>query len=398
MASASYLQRDGHDVTVIDRVAPGESCSFGNAGGLSPGAVAPVATPGILKQIPSWLADPMGPLAIRWSYLLPALPWLLRFVRASEPERVERIAKALRDLLGPVFESYDPIVRAAGAEDLIHRVGQLYAYGSEAAFQGDATGRELRRRNGVQFEVLERDQIRQMEPALAPIFVKAVHFGAHGHCADPLGLVQRLAARVAAAGGRILRDEVRDIEAGPAGGSVIVTSSGRHAADAVVVAAGAWSHRLAARLGDRVPLETQRGYHVTVADPGVAPRRNVMWAERKFVATPMAMGLRVAGTVEIAGLKAAPDYRRADVLLKQAAIMYPGLRTDAVTKWMGHRPCTPDTLPVIGPATRRAGVFYAFGHGHTGLSGASTTGKVIAEIVGGRPSSIDLAPFRADRF
>ncbi|MFP6742525.1 MAG: FAD-dependent oxidoreductase [Alphaproteobacteria bacterium] len=398
MACAGYLQRDGHAVTVVDRVAPGEGCSFGNAGGMSPGSVVPLSMPGTSAQVMKWLFDPLGPLSLRPSYLPRLIPWLLRFKRAGSPERVEQISIALRALHEDLFECYDPLIRAAKAEDLIVRDGQMYVYQSEESFRQDAAGRDLRRARGVVVEELDSDQIREREPALAPIFERAAFFPEHGHCRDPHALVRRLAEQFQRAGGTILRRHVNGFEIGPDGPTRLHADGGDIDCSALVIAAGAWSHRLAARLGSKVPLETQRGYHVTVADPGVAPRRIVMWADRKFMATPMEHGLRFAGTAEFAGLDAPPDYRRARALLDHGRIMYPGLKDEHVSEWMGHRPCLPDSLPVIGRSPRFPAVHYAFGHGHTGLTGASMTGQFIADLVAGRPPVIDVAPFRVDRF
>lgn len=398
MCCASYLQRDGHQVTVVDSAAPGENCSFGNAGGLSPGSIVPVAMPGMLRQVPKWLMDPLGPLAIRWGYLLPVLPWLIRFVRAGRIDRVEEIATALRALLSPVFESYDSIARGAGAEGLIHKSGQMHVYRSDEAFRKDSLGWKLRRERGCEIEEIDADQIRQIEPALAPIFVRGIHFPTHGHCANPFKLVQMLAEQFVRSGGTLLRRRVTGFRMGESGPTALRTDGGDVLVEHLVIAAGAWSHILSKQLGSSVPLESQRGYHVTVADPGVAPRINIMWADAKFMATPMEMGLRFAGTVELAGLDAEPDWRRARVLLEQGKVMYPNLRDAKVSQWMGHRPCTPDTIPVISRSPHHGRVHYAFGHGHTGLSGASTTGRVIADLVAGRKPAIDVSPFRVDRF
>ena len=199
-------------------------------------------------------------------------------------------------------------------------------------------------------------------------------------------------------GCRLVRAEVRHFELRGDGVKLLHTEAGSIAADFIVVAAGAWSHRLAAQFGDRVPLESQRGYHVTMGDPGVPARRMVNWVGRRVFATPMGMGLRFAGTVEIVGLKAEPNWRRADVLAGLGKRMYPDLNTRSVTRWMGHRPCLPDSLPVIGPAPRAKGVFYAFGHQHVGMCGAAGTGRTIAELVNGEKPQISIEPFRVDRF
>jgi glycine/D-amino acid oxidase-like deaminating enzyme len=398
MCVASYLQRMGLGVTVVDGVKPGTGCSFGNAGALSSGSCVPIATPGVARQIPKWLLDDMAPLAVSWRYLPRALPWLLRFVASAKPEVVARSADALIALTRPVFDNLLPLVKEAGADSLIHRAGQLHVYSTHAAFEGDRLGLDLRRQRGVAFEVLDAQEIRQFEPALAPIFQKAVLFPDHGHCANPFALVDALAAAFQREGGKIIQLRVLDIELGADGPLALVTDAGPMRVETLVVAAGAWSHRLARRLGHEVPLETQRGYHVMLADPSVTPRRNVQWAEGKFIATPMEMGLRFAGTVEIAGLDAPPRYSRADRLLEQGRTMFPGLGGGAVTKWMGHRPCLPDSVPVIGPSDRLRNTYFAFGHGHLGLTCASTTGRLVAELVTGAKPCIDPAPYRIGRF
>ena len=398
MCTASYLQRAGANVTVLDPVEPGRSCSFGNAGGLSPGSCVPVAFPGMLRQIPKWLMDPTAPLVMRWSYLPIAMPWLLRFIKASSRREVERSAAALSALIRPVFDSYKPLLAETKAEDLVRRHGQLYVYQSEAAYQGDAFGWELRRRHGAEFEVLSAEQIRQAEPSLAPIFTKAVSLPEHGYCIDPFGLVQALADSVRRNGGTIVPQRVLDVEMDGEKPRALVTAAGRHPTDTVVVAGGAWSHQLARKFGHKVPLEAQRGYHAQLSSPSVTPRTTVMWAEKKFLATPMQMGLRFAGTVELAGLDAPPDYKRADTLLEFGKQMFPGLTGSEVSRWMGHRPCLPDSVPVIGPSPNVKNVFFAFGHGHLGLSCASTTGRLIAELVTGAKPCIDPTPYRIDRF
>jgi D-amino-acid dehydrogenase len=358
----------------------------------------PLATPGILRQVPGWLFDKDGPLFLRPGYLPKALPWLWRFVKASERKVVEASADGLRALQAPLFENLDPLLAEAGARDLVRRNGQIYAYSSEAGFAGDAYGRELRRSRGVSFDILGEDEIRQMEPALAPIFRKAVFYPEHGNCLDPYRLVAALADAFRSNGGTVLQRRVHAIAPGSGGPVRLETDGGAMDTDSLVVAAGAWSHTLAKQLGHKVPLETQRGYHVTIEAPSAVTNRGIMWAERKFIATPMEMGLRLAGTVEFAGLDAAPDYARADALMRQAQEMFGGLEGKSVSKWMGHRPCLPDSLPVIGPSPQARNVFFAFGHGHVGLTCASTTGRLVSELVAGTTPCIDPEPYRIDRF
>lgn len=395
---AGWLQRKGLSVTLVERDAPGEATSFGNAGSLSPTAVLPVAMPGMLPQIPGWLLDPLGPLVVRWSYLPRALPWLWRFLRCANVEQMWRTANALRPLLGPIFECYEPLVRNANAADLIRREGCLYVYDSEQEYRASSQANNMRRKLGAVLEDLSESDIRRMEPALAPCFRWATYAPENAFTVNPQRLTRAIADQVVAEGGRLVRTQARSIEVRGGGRVAVRTVDGDLSAHAVVVAAGAWSRELAASVGDRIPLETQRGYHVTLSHPGVPVNRMVNWVRRRLFATPMEMGMRFAGTVEIAGLAAEPNWARADVLLDLARRMYPDIDASAVSRWMGHRPCLPDSIPVIGPSPRAARVFYAFGHGHVGMCGAAGTGRTIAELVSGEEPQVDIRPFRADRF
>jgi len=398
IACASYLRRDGHAVTVVDMRPPGEYCSFGNAGALSPGSCVPYGLPGVLKRVPGWLMDPQGPLTIRPAYLPRALPWLMRFIAASQPDRIPGIARALRSLLGGTFEAYAPLLAAAGAADLVRQTGYLFVYESAAGLAGDARSWRIRREHGVVCEEIGRERIREMEPALRDIYTHGVWLPEQGHCVNPERLTKALAAQFERDGGTLRRAQVLDVEVGPDGPRALVTDAGRLPVETLVICAGAHSHEFSSRVGDRVPLETQRGYHVTIENPTVNLQRPVSSGEGKFFVTPMEMGLRIAGTVEFAGLEAPPDYARADALHERARRMFPELAGSRVTRWMGHRPQIPDTLPVISRGSKFANVWHAFGHGHLGLTCAAPTGRLLAELIAGRPPHIDPAPYRVGRF
>jgi D-amino-acid dehydrogenase len=398
---AAWLQRKGMAVTLIERAGPGEATSFGNAGSISPSAVMPVAMPGMLRQIPGWLSDPLGPLTVRPSYLPRALPWLIRFLLCANRVQMWRSAQALRSLLAPVFECYEPIVKNANAEGLIRREGIIYLYDSEAEFLASKASEGIRRKLGAVLEDVSATDIQRMAPGVAGSFRWGTYAPENGFTLNPHRLTSALVEQVTADGGQLIRGEARDIKTRK--GEVVVhlsreNASDQLAADAVVVAAGAWSHRLTACVGDRIPLETQRGYHVTVADSGVRMNRMLNWVRPRVFATPMDVGMRFAGTVEIAGLEAAPNWKRADALLELGRRMFPDMNTASVSRWMGHRPCLPDSLPVIGASPRAQNVFYAFGHGHIGMCSAAGTGRTIAELIAGEAPQIDLSPFRADRF
>ncbi len=398
VCAALSLRREGFRVTLIEREGPGEGASFGNGAVIGEESVVPVAMPGILGKVPGMLFDRRGPLALRWSYLPRLAPWLLRFAAASRADRVEEISIALKALLEGTFEAFDRLLALADARDMLRRTGWLAVYETERGFADYRPALEIQRRRGVRFDVLETEQLRQFEPALAPIFARGIHYPDVAYTLDSRRLVQVLAAAFQRRGGALEIAEARGFEIGPAGPRSVVTDQGSLPCAAVVIAAGAWSKLLAAQLGSRPPLETERGYHVQFPEPGVLPRLPIYSTERAFVASPLEVGLRVAGTVELAGLEAAPNWDRAEVLLGHARRWFPGLETGGMTRWMGFRPSMPDSLPVIGRAPRFSNVVFAFGHGHCGMMMAARTGEIVAALLADRDPGLDMSPYRVDRF
>src|SRR5437763_2150072 len=366
LCTALWLQRDGHRVFLVEPGTPGEGASFGNAGCLNGSSVTPMAMPGVIKQVPRWLMDPLGPLALRWQYLPKILPYLVRFVGSATPEKVRAQARAMRPLVGPTVPLVRELAKMAGADTLVHQRGHLYVYRSAEALAKDGFAWALRRDNGVEVDEFDADELRQLEPALSREYVRGLLVRENGHTTNPLGLVTALVEHFRRQGGEVVRARALGfrLEGGRLG--AIRSNAGDLPADAAIVCAGAHSKPLAAALGDRVPLETERGYHLMISDPEAMPRIPTADADGKFVATPMELGLRLAGTVELAGLDAPPDWRRSRILLTQARRMLPGLAArheeDRITMWMGHRPSLPDSLPVIGPSRASPDVIYAFGH------------------------------------
>jgi D-amino-acid dehydrogenase len=399
VCSAAWLQRDGHTVTFIDPREAGEACSFGNAGSLSPSACLPVGMPGMWKKVPKWLLDPEGPLTIRPAHLPVILPWLIRFLRASSREEVSRIAAAMRGLLKPVFEAYEPLLQRAGATGLVRRTGCLYVYSSREAANQWKWGMDLRRSLGVELRDVDSDELADMEPDLKGRFRFGHYAPDNGSAADPSALVKAIYAQAIRDGAAHLKKTVAGFETANGAVKALRFDDGSGIdVDGVVIAAGAWSAKLARQVGARVPLESQRGYHVTVASSNLQLGRTVMATEYNMMVNPMAMGLRLAGTVELAGLDVPPRYARADALLKKGKELFPHLDTSKTSLWMGHRPCLPDSMPVIGRAPRAENAWLAFGHGHVGMCGGATTGREVANLVAGRAPEIDLSPFRPDRF
>jgi D-amino-acid dehydrogenase len=398
LCTALYLQRTGRTVTVVERGWPGDGASGHNAGVFSIGNCVPTATPGVVRSVPRMLRDPLSPLAIRWTYLPRLAPWLVRFLLASRRSTVERASVALHSLIELALDAYRPLIAGRDAEQLVRPGGLLYGYLDDRSFVAAGFDIELRARRGVVFEIVDNRRIEQLAPALAGRFGYGLYLPDAPYTVDSRRLTGALAAEMVAAGGELHCADVVDFQGGRRRVDAVVTSAGRIPTEAVVVAAGAWSRRLARRLGVRVPLDTERGYGVDLPDPGVSLGFPVISADHHFALTPTATGLRLSGTDELAGLAAPANYARADRLVEAAQTVFPELRADGATRWMSFRPSLPDALPVIGRAPGYANAYLAFGHGHVGLTLAAITGRLVQELADGKPPSVDLAPFRPDRF
>lgn len=405
VASALELLRDGQRVTLVEPGDPGgeQSASYGNGCWLSPASVVPVSMPGLWRQVPGYMLDPLGPLTLRWRYLPRALPWLLRFLAAgASVARAERLSRAMGKLVADCPERHAALAGEAGVGGLIRRDGLLYVFPDRADFAASAFSWRLRAGQGVRWEELDEKALRQREPALDRRYRFAV-FVEHGaHCTDPGAYVAALAAHAQALGAelRCARASGFAIEGGRL--RAVRTDAGDIACDRAVIAAGAWSKALARAAGDAVPLESERGYHVVIRDPGFELRHTIMPSDGKMANTMTPQGLRIAGQVEIAGIDAAPNWKRAKILRDFALKTYPGLPRDLeaerVAMWMGHRPSMPDSLPCIGAASGCADVVHCFGHGHTGLASGPLSGRLAADLIGGGSPAIDLAPYAPGRF
>ena len=396
---ALHLQNEGFAVTLLDRGGPGEATSSGNLGGFGVASCPPLAMPGVLRKVPGMLLDGGAPLRIRWSHAPRALPWFLRFAANARRERAEANAAARQSLLDRVHEAIDPLVAEAGAGHLMSRTGLMFTFESEATFRGAAYAFDLRRRNGVRMDLLDGDEARQVQPALSTNVVRAFRVVDFSHTLDPLRLVQALAELFQRRGGALVRGAVRGFEIDDANRvRAIHTAVGRAPVERVVVAAGVWSRKLAAMLGSRVPLEAERGYHAMYHGAEVRMNGGIISVDRSIAVTPMRDGIRAGGIAEFAAPDAPPDPAITRRVRRHAQALFPALASDRVTDWMGPRPSHPDSKPVIGRSPRHRNAWFAFGHDHLGLTMGGITGRLVSELVAGKPPSVDLAPFRPDRF
>lgn len=399
MTTALALQRQGHAVSVLDPHGPGEGASYGNAGFLATELIDPLATPATLRKAPRLWLDPHGALALPLRYLPRLAPWLMRFVAAARPARVARGRQALAALNGAAVAAWRRCLADIGAEEELVASGYLLVWESDRGRAAAKAQMAHLRHWGVEVEWLEAAALRQREPGLTGTLSHGLYFpGAH-QVRDPHALVRRLAEAVEARGGELCRVRVDRLE--PRGEGVrLHTDAGTWEAARAVIAAGAWSHRLAKGLGLDVPLETERGYHLTLPERGPALRQPVGSAERRCVMTPMSCGLRVVGFTELGGLSLSPDRRRYASLRRHAGALLAdkaGLDHSA-EEWMGFRPTLPDSLPVIDTHPDYPVVHFAFGHQHLGLTQAAITAELLAARIAGESPALDLAPYRVTRF
>lgn len=404
VCTAMALTEDGYRVTLVEPGPIGgeQAASFGNGAWISPASVVPISMPGIWKKIPGYLLDETGPLTIRWRDLPRLLPWLMRFIAAGfTEERVQKAAGALATLLLDSPEQHRRIAEAIGRPELIRSSGLLYAYPGRQEFEAEELAWRLRRQNGVCWEEIEADALHDLEPSLCKRYTFAAFVRNGAHCFDPGFYVASIVGHLLQVGVRLVRARATDFEI--AGGRLksVRTDTGAIECDAAVIAAGIHSKYLAARCGDCVPVESERGYHVVIPSPDAGPSIPVMSSDSKAANTRVSAGFRIAGQVEIAAVDAPPNWRRPEILLQQAINAYPSLdaivQSSGKNRWMGHRPSTPDGLPIICHSSATRDVIYAFGHGHVGLASAPATARLVSALVSER-SSVSNHAFSLERF
>ena len=398
LSTALFLQDDGHEVTLVDPAKPGSGTSSGNAGILSVSSVTPLITPETLKALPAMLANPLGPLRLRWRHLPTLLPWLARAALASRGATVERATIGIQALASRALRAHEVLIQRAGAGDLLRSGGWLkVALDQPSLDRLVAAEAPLLERFGISFEVLGRGELQELEPALSSEVAGGLWLTANREITHPQAYSDRLAALFLERGGEQRTSRARGlaIENGRVTG--VLTTEGTIAGDALVVAAGAFSSQLAKEAGHVVPLETERGYHLML--PHTSPRlgRPIYFSDPGFLLAPMDPGIRLTSGVELASLEAPPDFRLPRRLLPLARRFVPGLEQKVLSEWQGFRPSLPDSLPVIGASRRHANVYLAFGHQHLGLTLGPITGRIIADLVAGRDPGLDMARYAPDR-
>lgn len=397
LSSALMAQARGLSVTVVDREGPATGASAGNAGAFAFTDILPLASPGILKKAPKWLLDPLGPLTIPPAYALQIAPWLYRFWRACSPHAVAASTTAQTAMMDLSRAELEPFLAATGTLSMLRKDGNLQVYESEAEFRASLPGWEARTAHGIEFRHMAAEEMAEVQPGLSSRFIRGTFTPGWWSIADPKDYVLALAERFKANGGKILRAEVTGLQ--PKGEGVYIQTTGEPlTADKVVLAAGAFSHRIAATLGERIPLETERGYNTTLPAGALDLRCQVTFGSHGFVVSRLSTGIRVGGAVELGGLTLPPNYKRSEAMLRKAKAFLPDLKTEGGRQWMGFRPSLPDSLPAIGRSKALPNVVYAFGHGHLGLTQSSGTARIVADLLTDQTPPVDLTPFSPQRF
>lgn len=398
LSAAIVAQARGLSVTVLDREGPAAGASAGNAGAFAFTDILPLASPGILKKAPKWLLDPLGPLSMPPAYAFQIAPWMFRFWRACSPKHVAHSTTAQTALMDLSKAELEPFLQESGTLPMLRKEGNLQVYEGEAELKASLPGWQARADHGIEFRHLDAAGMAEIQPGLAPRFSHGTFTPGWYSISDPRLYTLALAAHFRAAGGTIERAEVTALRPLEDGVEVVTADGGARRAAKVVLAAGAFSHRIARTIGENIPLETERGYNTTLPSDAFDLRTQVTFGGHGFVVTRLSTGIRVGGAVELGGLKLAPNFRRSEAMLKKALAFLPGLRPVGGVQWMGFRPSLPDSLPAIGHARATQRIIHAFGHGHLGLTQSAGTARIVADLLTGEAPAIDIAPFSPQRF
>lgn len=401
MCTAVALQQRGMRVKVIDEREPGTGTSFGNAGLVSVDSCIPIAMPGMVKNVPRWLTDSSGPLSVRPSYLPCAASWLFRWVKSGASEKnALRLGRALRQLHKDAVSQYRSLLGEEYFAEVIRITGQLHVWESAHKTPTDLLGERIRAQNGVVPQELSGQEIFDLIPEMDRSIRRAEFYDKNGYVASPYLLVQRLFKIFMDNGGAFLHQKVNGISRQAETGRYrVITATQDLNAERLVICSGAWSMRVLKGLGISIPFDTERGYHVSFDRNALDFKIPVLHKERAFGVTPMVDNIRVAGFVEIAGLDAAPNFQREAVLISHAKRLFPQLDVSLKKNfWLGLRPSTPDSLPVLGGLASMPNLYFGFGHGHTGITGAPKSAEILANMITGVANTIDVTPYDINRF
>ena len=390
------LSKKGIPVTIFDKNEPGSMSSYGNAGHFSPYAVVQLNRPDVIYDIPKMLLSSYGPLALKWNYIPKMLPWIIKYLKSSTKKSMMHTTKFMHQILDLSLDAYDEILSEIDTTNLVERKGIIYIW-TNKNLKSRKMEIKIRKDLGIKQRLLSREEVLELEPNLRPVFDAGVIYDYAYHARDPKGITKKLFELFLKLGGKFKKEEVTNVEQTRYNQTQIKTNSGNFAFEKIVLASGAFSKKLTDQLGEKIPLDTERGYHIHYKKMDHLLKRPVIFLDRGFGMTPMNQGLRAVGTVELGGFDNPISKKRIDYIDKCAKELLPQLG-DFQDEWLGFRPTLPDFLPVIGPSLKNRNIIYAFGHHHLGWTLGAITGKIVSGIVNEEKTNLDLTPYSSARF
>ena len=397
ISNALFLQKKGFNVTIFDRDEPGShAASYGNAGHFSPYASLSLNRTDVLADVPAMLLSSTGPLALKWNYVPKMIPWFMKFIFNTTKNKMMHTAKNMHQILDLALPAYDELFDEIDLEGLVENKGILYIWNEK-----DLKSRELeikvRNDLGIEQKLLSKKEILELEPNLNPVFDAGVIYEKAMHARDPHGILKAIFRLFLKKGGKFIQENIISLEQKNVNQTIIKSEKEEYIFEKTVLASGAFSKKFTDQLGENIPLDTERGYHVHFKKKDHLISRPVIFLDRGFGLTPMNQGLRAVGTVELGGLKNPPTKKRIDYIIKCAQELLPELGKHQ-DEWLGFRPTLPDFLPIIGPSLKNRNIIYAFGHHHLGWTLGAVTGKIVSGIVAEEKTNLDLSPYSSKRF
>ncbi len=398
VCNALFLQKKGIDVTLFDKDEPGCAASYGNAGHFSPYASLQLNRSDVLSDVPAMLLSSRGPLALKWNYFLKMLPWFSKYIMSCSEKKMMHTAKYMHQILDISLDAYDELFADINLDGLVEKKGIMYVW-EKKGIKSRKIEIDIREKLGVKQKILNSKEVHDLEPNLKPFYDGGVFYEYARHARNPKKIIEKLFTDFLKKGGKFKKTNINNInfkDQKP----ILITESDKLLFDKVVIACGAFSKKLTDKLDEKIPLDTERGYHIHFKNYSNLLSRPVVWADRGFGITPMEQGLRVVGTVEFGGLENPLSKSRIKNLILNAKDMLNGLpeNEDHEDEWLGFRPTLPDFLPVIGKSKNYNNVYYSFGHHHLGWTLGAISGKIVSKMILGEKTNLDLTPYSSSRF
>ncbi len=398
VSTAIWLQRSGFKVTIIDQKGPATGASHGNAGILAASSIIPVPNPSLIKKLPFYLLSKDSPVFFKMSYLPKMFPFLISYLSKSNLREVNKYAERMTPLIFDTVCQHKSLAKGTGAEKFISYQDYCFGYETEENFLNDKKVWKLRQKHGLPFEVVNGNEFSNFDPFYKDLFDVIVKCKNHGKINDPGLYVKTLCDHFLSQGGELIISKVNDISSKNLNDAIVKIESDSLIANKIVVATGAWSKKILKKFKIKMPLESERGYHVEYVEPNFYPKVPMMLTSKKFVITPMDGRIRVAGLVEFAGLKTLKRKPPLNLLKNKIKDLFPNLECKEKIEWLGHRPALVDSLPMLGYLDKNKQILVAFGHQHLGLTAGAKTGRIVSDLIIGNDIKLKISNYRPNRF